>query len=235
MGRYGMFKQNAFMFGYSQKRLFLAQELGFKLMGFSIIVNEKEAYEKAVADGYNNVKLLDITDDMALEQLVVQDNDYLICVMDDHHLNVFLTLSLHELFPKAIVVALSDSPHTTQKLKMAGASKIIDLYQVSANRIYNILHKPVATKLVERLLTSDEDFSFKEMPIPKGSSLDGVMVDDFDFTQHAVILVGMIDERLSNQFIFITSGLENRFDVGDTIVCIGYNADLERFEEYLKL
>jgi len=235
MGRYAMFRQKAFMFGYSQERLFLAKELGYKLMGFSIIVNEKQAYKKAVADGYNNVKLLDVTDDTALEELPVKDNDYLICVMDDHYLNVFLTLSLHELFPKAIVVALSDSPHTTQKLKMAGASKIIDLYQVSANRIYNILHKPVATKLVERLLTSDEDFSFKEMKIPKGSSLDGVMVEDFDFTRHGVILVGMIDERLSNQFIFITSGLENRFDVGDTIVCIGYNTDLEKFENYIKL
>ena len=230
-----MFKQKAFMFGYSQERLFLAKELGYKLMGFSIIVNNEKAYQKAVSDGYSNVTLLDVTDDTALEELPVKDNDYLICVMDDHYLNVFLTLSLHELFPKAIVVALSDSPHTTQKLKMAGASKIIDLYQVSANRIHNILHKPVATKLVERLLTTDEDFSFKEMLIPQGSSLDGVMVDDFDFSWHGVILVGMIDKRLSNQFIFITSGLENRFDVGDTIVCIGYNADLEKFEKYIKL
>jgi len=230
-----MFKQKAFMFGYSQERLFLAHELGYKLMSFIIVVNAKEAYEKALNDGYTNVKLLDVTDDVELEKLEVKENDYLICVMDDHYLNVFLTLSLHELFPKAIVVALSDSPHTTQKLKMAGASKIIDLYQVSANRIHNILHKPVATKLVERLLSSDEDFSFKEMKIPKGSSLDGVMVDDFDFTRHGVILVGMIDERLSNQFIFITSGLENRFDVGDTIVCIGYNKDLEKFEDYIRL
>ena len=230
-----MFKESAFMFGYSQKRLFLAQELGYKLMGFKIIVNEKKAYRKAIEDGYTNVRLLDVTDDMALEKLEVKADDYLICVMDDHYLNVFLTLSLHELFPKAIVVALSDSPHTTQKLKMAGASKIIDLYQVSANRIHNILHKPLATKLVERLLSSDEDFSFREMKIPRGSSLDGVMVDDFDFTQHGVILVGMIDERLSNQFIFITSGLENRFDIGDTIVCIGYNKDLEKFEDYIRL
>ncbi|RUM68563.1 MAG: TrkA family potassium uptake protein [Sulfurovum sp.] len=230
-----MFRQKAFMFGYSQSRLFLAKELGYKLMGFSIIVNDEKSYQKAILDGYSSVRLLDVTDDRALEELPVKDNDYLICVMDDHYLNVFLTLSLHELFPKAIVVALSDSPHTTQKLKMAGASRIIDLYQVSANRIHNILHKPVATKLVERLLSSDEDFSFKEMEIPKGSSLDGVMVDDFDFTLHGVILVGMIDKRLSNQFIFITSGLENRFDVGDTIVCIGYNADLEKFEDYIKL
>jgi len=230
-----MSKQKAFMFGYSQKRLFLAKELDYRLMGFIIIVNNKKDYKKAIEDGYTNVKLLDMTDDAHLEKLDVRENDYLICVMDDHYLNVFLTLSLHDIFPKAIIVALSDSPHTTQKLKMAGASKIVDLYQVSANRIHNILHKPLATKLVERLLNSKEEFSFKEMKIPVGSSLDGVMVDDFDFSEHGVILVGMIDERLSRQFIFITSGLENRFDVGDTIVCIGYNVDLEKFEDYIKL
>jgi hypothetical protein len=44
----------------------------------------------------------------------------------------------------------------------------------------------------------------------------------------------MIDKRLSHQFIFSTSGLENRFDVGDTLVCIGYNEDLDRFEENIK-
>ena len=235
MRGYVMFKEKAFMFGYSPKRLFLAQELGCKLMSFTIVVNEEKDYLNAINDGYKNVKILDVTDDTALERLDIKEKDYLICVMDDHYLNVFLTLSLHALFPKAIVVALSDSPHTTQKLKMAGASKIIDLYQVSANRIHNILHKPVATKLVERLLSSEEDFSFKEMKIPKASSLDGLMVDDFDFSCHGVILVGMIDERLSNQFIFITSGLENRFDVGDTIVCIGYNEDLEKFENYIRL
>jgi hypothetical protein len=72
------------------------------------------------------------------------------------------------------------------------------------------------------------------MTIPLNSCLDGVMVDDFDFREHKIILVGMIDKRLSDQFIFITSGLEHQFDVHDTIVCIGYNDDLEKFEAYIK-
>jgi len=95
------------------------------------------------------------------------------------------------------------------------------------------LNKPVTTQLIERLFSADEDFSFKEMIIPPQSKLDGVMVDNFDFSKHGVILLGMIDNRLSNKFIFITSGLENRFDIGDTLVCIGYNKDLETFENYI--
>jgi voltage-gated potassium channel len=227
-----MFNRKALMFGYSNTTKFLAENLTKELHYLVIIVDDDESYQAAKKAGYR-VKLLDITDDDVLEELDVAENDYLICVMKDHYINVFLTLSLHSLFPKTTIIALSDSYHATQKLKMAGATRIIDLYQVSANRIHNILTKPVATKLIERLFSPEEDFSFKEMLIPKNSILDGVMADDFDFSKYGIILVGMIDKRLSNQFIFITSGLENRFDVGDTLVCIGYNSDLEKFEKFI--
>jgi len=229
-----MFSRNAFLFGYNKKRRFIARELEREPMNLILVVDDEHSYNQAKEDGFREVRLMDLTDDELLEKLEINDNDYLVCVMTDHYMNVFLTLSLHSIFPKAIILALSDSPHTTQKLKMAGASRIIDLYQVSANRIHNMLHKPVTTKLIERLFSPEEEFSFKEIEIPKGSSLDQVMVDDFDFTKHKVILIGMIDKRLSNQFIFVTSGLENRFDIGDTLVCIGYNEDLDAFEEFIK-
>ncbi len=57
------------------------------------------------------------------------------------------------------------------------------------------------------------------------------MVDDFDFSRHNILLVGMIDRRLSNQFLFITSGLEHRLDRGDMMVCIGHNEDLDRISK----
>jgi len=223
------------MFGYSKSSSFVAEQLSKEELHLTLVLSTQEAYDKALSDGYVNVKRVDITDDEALKKLEVGVDDYLVCVLEDHHLNVFLTLSLHALFPETIIIALSDSFHTTQKLKMAGARRIIDLYQVSANRLHNILHKPVTTKLVDRLLSPYEEFSFREMVIPENSIIDGVMVDDFDFEPHKIILIGMIDKRLSNKFLFVTSGLENRFDRSDTIVCIGYNDDLEKFENYINI
>jgi len=228
-------KKSAFMFGYSKSSAFVAEQLSKEELHLTLVLSTEEAYVKAQSDGYVNVRRVDITDDEALKKLDVGVDDYLVCVLEDHHLNVFLTLSLHALFPETIIIALSDSFHTTQKLKMAGARRIIDLYQVSANRLHNILHKPVTTKLVDRLLSPYEEFSFREMVIPENSIIDGIMVDDFNFEPHKIILIGMIDKRLSNKFLFVTSGLENRFDSTDTIVCIGYNDDLEKFENYINI
>ncbi len=230
-----MVNKQAFLFGYSKRSTFITKELRKKGFNTIIIVSDIKSFEKAKVHGYLDVIKLDMTDDEALESLeVVEEDDYLVCVMEDSHFNVFLTLSLRSLFPKSKIIALSDSFHVTQKLKMAGASKVIDLYQVSANRIYNILNKPIATKLIGNLLSPEENLSLKEIDIPEDSLLDNVMVDDFDFSEHSVILVGMIDRRLSNQFLFVTSGLEHRLDRGDIMVCIGYNDDLDRFEKYVK-
>ena len=228
-----LFKKRAFMFGYGKASAFVAEKLSQEYLYLTLVLSTQEACDKAHSDGYVDVKQMDITDDEALKRLDVRDEDYLVCVLEDKHLNVFLTLSLHALFPKTVIIALSDSFHTTQKLKMAGARRIIDLYQVSATRLHNILNKPVTTKLVDRLLSPDEDFSFKEIFIPLDSRIDGVMVDDFDFEPHGIILIGMIDKRLSSKFLFATSGVENRFDSGDTIVCIGYNNALEKFEIFI--
>jgi len=229
-----MVHKEAFIFGYSKRSRFLTKELQNKKFYLSIIVSDSDSFDRAKEDGYLDVLKLDMTDDdELLKKLTPKEEDYLVCVMEDSHFNVFLTLSLRELFPKNKIIAISDSFHVTQKLKMAGATRVIDLYQVSANRIYNILHKPIATKLIDKVLSSESNLSVREIIIPNNSFLDNIMVDNFDFSKYSIILMGMIDKRLSNQFLFITSGLEHKFDIGDVLVCMGYNEDLDRFEKHI--
>jgi len=226
--------KEAFIFGYSKRSRFLTKELQNKRFHLSIIVSDSDSFDRAKEDGYLDVIKLDMTDDNELlEKINAKEDDFLVCVMEDSHFNVFLTLSLRELFPKNKIIAISDSFHVTQKLKMAGATRVIDLYQVSANRIYNILNKPIATKLIDKVLSSEDSLSIREITIPDNSFLDNIMVDDFNFSKYSIILLGMIDKRLSSQFLFITSGLEHKLDIGDDLVCMGYNEDLDRFEKHI--
>jgi len=227
-------KKSAFVFGYGKRGSSFAKGLKKDDYHLYIIDNDAKLCNTAKEDGYKDVLCLDITRDEELAQLPVRKKSYIVCVMEDEHLNVFVTLSLRALFPQAEIVAISDSIHVTQKLKMAGASKVIDLYQVSANRIHNILRKPMATKLLDSFVSDGYDISFREMQIPPNSYLDGMMVDDVNFSTDGVLLIGMIDIELSHKFIFITSGIEHKLDSGDTIVCIGYNEDLDSFEEKMK-
>ncbi len=221
--------KQAFLFGYGRQGRSLAKGLRTDQFRLHIIESTPEYYEKAKNDKFLDVVLVDVTNDAELEALHIDDDSYIICVMEDEHLNVFLTLSLRALYPNATIVAISDSVYTTQKLKMAGANRIIDIYKVSANRIHNMLVRPVATKLLDSFISDDSKISFREMLIPEGSFLHGMMVEEVSFSEYGVLLVGMLDIELSNTFIFITSGIDHKLDSGDTIVCIGYNEDLDRF------
>ncbi len=226
--------QRVILFGYGKFGQSVADTLLESDVSITLVESDDERYRKALKRGFTRTLHLDVTDDEALAMLPVELGDQLVCVMDDDHLNVFLVLSLRALFPSNKILALSDSIHASRKLKRAGADQVIDLYSISANRIHNILSKPIATKFLEGFLDVNHEYSFKEIVIPEGSFLHGRTLEEVDFRRYGVIFIGMIDVELGNSFIFVTTGLKHKLDAGDIIVCIGHDDDLNRFEEIIK-
>jgi len=216
------------LFGYGKFGPSIARTLRRYDTDVLVIEEDPERLERAVGEGMRTL-LMDLTDDRRLEELEVRREDHLICVMDDDHLNVFLVLSLRGIYPHNPIFAISDSIYATSKLKMAGANKVIDLYDISANRIHNILNKPIATRFLEGFTDESHEYSFREITIPEGSFLHGKMLGEIDFRKYGVIFIGMIDVELGNSFIFVTTGLDHKLDSGDIIVCIGHEKDLDRF------
>ena len=228
-----MHRHKICIFGYGNHGKFIARGLSDEDFDITIVESNEEYYQNAKNDGFNNVYLLDVTNDEEIKTLTLTCDTQLVCVMDDEHLNVFLTLSLRSLYPNIYILSISDSINVTKKLKMAGANKVIDLYEVSANKIYNILDRPVATRLLEEFVLNKKGITFKEMVIPADSFLHGKMVDDIDFASYGVLLVGMIDEEMGHSFVFVTAGIEHKLDSGDTMVCIGYSDKLKEFEKLI--
>lgn len=220
-----------FLFGYGRHGKSIASGLvldGYKL---TIIESDEAHYLEAIADGFEDSKCLDVTQDADLESLVVKQSDQLICVMDDERLNVFLTLSLRPLFPDSNILAISDSIYNTQKLQMAGANRVIDLYEVAANRIHNLLKRPASTRFLDKILSDHNGINFRELIVPKGSFLDGMMADDINFSAYRVLLLGLVDLEQGKHFIFITNGDDHKLNGGDRIICLGQDEDLDRFEK----
>ncbi len=229
-----MHSQSILLFGYGNHGRFIAAGLhedGFKI---KIVESDPDYYTQAKEDGFIDVEHMDVTNDQLLQALNPQKFDQLVCVMEDEHLNVFLTLSLRSLFKESYILSISDSINVTKKLKMAGADKVVDMYEVSANKIYNILYRPISTRILEDIVSGRDGIVFRELLIPEGSFLHGLMTDDIDFSPYGVLLIGMIDEELGHTFVFITTGINHKLDAGDTLVCIGPKEKLNAFEEEIR-
>lgn len=221
------------LFGYGNHGESIAKSLKEDGFDIDVVVSDEKNQKKAQKYGFTDVFLVDITDDDAINTLSIELYSKVICMMDDEHLNVFLTLSLRSMFKDTFIISISDSIYATQKLKMAGANKVIDLYEVSANRVHNILTRPVATRLLEGFLSNEEGIGFREILIPVNSCLDGKNTDEIDISKYNVLLVGMVDEELGDNFIFITAGINHKLDSGDTIVCLGSIESLDKFTQII--
>ena len=219
------------LFGYGNHGRSIAKSLKDDGFYVDIVVSIEENEQNFLKHEFENMYRIDITDDDELEKLSIDSYAKIVCVMDDEHHNVFLTLSLKSLYKNAFIIAISDSIYTTQKLKMAGADNVIDLYEVSANRVHNILTKPTATRILDGFLNHQKGIHFKEIFIPKDSFLDGKNTNDLDISKYNILLVGMVDQELGSDFIFITTGINHKLDSGDTIVCLGTVDSLDLFTQ----
>ena len=193
-----------------------------------VAVNSDKELELAQMDGLNVVKF-NVESDSSIEHLNIESGSRLICAMDNNHENLFLALTLREMYKQHYIIAISDSIHLTDKLRMAGVNRVIDIYTISGNVILNILNKPYATKFLQGFINKSHNYIFKEILIEKNSKLNGKIIKDIDFYEYNIIFIGMIDKEMGNQFIFSTVGYNHKIDIGDILVCIGREKDLNRF------
>jgi voltage-gated potassium channel len=222
-------KRSVLIFGYGRFGSSVAKSIKEYGTNVKVAVNTKEEYKKAKSDDID-VELFNLESDSSIQKLDINDDLVLICAMDNNHENLFLSLSLRDIYPQVYIVSISDSIHVTDKLRMTGVNRVIDIYSISGNILKNILTTPVATKFLQGFINQSHDYVFREMKIGNNSPLNGKKLSEIDFNRYNIIFIGMIDEELGNQFVFNTVGFDHKVDTKDTIVCVGKEQDIYRFK-----
>ena len=223
--------KNVIIFGYGKFGNSIAKSIKDEdNTNVLVVVADDKEYELAVMEGMD-VRKFNVESDASIEKLNIKQDTNLICAMDNNHENLFLALTLRGLYKDNYIMAISDSIHLTDKLRMAGVNKVIDIYTISGNMIKNILKIPIATKFLQGFMNRSHDYKFREILITNGSKLNSMILDTIDFNSYNIIFIGMIDKEMGNQFIFSTVGYNHKLDIGDILVCIGKDVDVDRFEK----
>jgi voltage-gated potassium channel len=222
-------KKDVLIFGYGRFGRTIAKSIKEYGANVRVAVNSKDEFKSAREDKMD-VMHFNLESDSSIEKLEIEEELYLICAMDNNHENLFLSLSLRDIYNKNYILAISDSIHVSDKLRMAGVNRVIDIYAISGNIIKNILDIPVATKFLQGFINHSHGYIFKEIKIGIKSPLNGKYLSEVDFDSYNIIFIGMIDEELGNQFVFNTVGFDHKIDEHDTIVCVGKEQDIYRFK-----
>lgn len=194
-----------------------------------IVVDQSEAnLELARKRGFDTAQV-DYSRDADLKGAGIgRDIDTVFCLLPSDAENVFLVISARALDPKVRIISIADSPGSIPKFLAAGADKVVDPYEISGRKIWRLFKRPIIAEVMETTLFGEPDLHVAQVRIAAGSFLDGRYVEGLSLRDHYdLVLLGMVDRDISDQFIFRTRGYNHKLDAGDILVVIGPRGAIE--------
>ncbi|MGE5417274.1 MAG: potassium channel family protein [Acidobacteriota bacterium] len=171
----------------------------------------------------------DATKDEVLIQAGIMRARGVISALSEDAYNVFVTLTVKALNPSLTVVARAERGETIEKLKRAGADKVIAPAQLGGQRMATAILKPVTVDLVDTLFTkSNIQVQLEELVITSDSPLCGRELRQIfvrDDSNIIVVAIIRLDEVIMNP-----TAREPVME-GDVLIVLGARSDLEKLEK----
>lgn len=222
-----MTPKTALIFGFNRYGLEIASNVVTKYQNIRMFSQSQEQ-----SSSYN-IELFDLSDEwLTLENSIDVKNSVLFCVLEDSAENIFLTISLRAHFESVTIIALASNKESANKLKMAGANKVIPLVETTADIITNILQKPISNIVLHDILYEESRLKIAQVKITNASYFLGEKIFDIDWSRYrGIIILSLMHEDLSHEFIYSSKMKHHIIQNGDILVVIGYELDIEEFKK----
>jgi len=177
-----------------------------------------------------------ISDDASKEHVLIQagikEAKALVAALATDIDNVFLVLTARQLNPDIFIMARSSHHDTRQKLFAAGANRVESPYEIGAVRMAMRLTRPNVTSFLDYALgETDKRIQMDEIVVTSHSPLIGQTLKDSGIRQQFDIMIIAIQKE-DGRMLFNPS-FESVFESGDTVIAVGVDDNLSRFEKVL--
>ncbi len=225
------------IFGYGELGEELARHLKSKRYDFTIATNDKNSFKRAKQDGLRVEFLNDITDDEELIKLGIGiDVNYIFCVTEDDTINIFLTISARAIDSNLKIISEAESADSKAKFELAGANKVIDPYEITATKIYDIIKKPQIIDILDHTIFGDKNLNLAEIRVTQSSKLNKIYLSELNLREsYNLIAIGIIDKKLGKNFRFVTGEYRHQLSINDILIVVGKLEDIDQFKVDVKV
>ncbi len=228
--------------GFGRIGLMLANELQASNTKFVVVEMDEHRAEQVRELGHLCL-VGDATSETVLENAGISRARALATVLPDDAANVFITLSARALNPDIEIIARGELPSTENKLKQAGADRVVLPAHIGAERIAEIILYPQAS---ENLRTNPQmqalehslhglGLDIEVIIVPGDSPLKGASVEEIEARSEGQFFIIQVNRQ--NGEIIPVSDRSLAVQGGDGIVILGRSANAARtmFETAAKL
>lgn len=221
-------KNHIIVCGCGRVGLQVVHELQEKKIPFVVVDKDESVLEKG--------KLLyihgDATEDQVLHHAGISKAAGLVAIVANDAENVFITLTARGLNDAIKIVARSEKPETEEKLRRAGANKVINPSSMAGIHIAKGIANPLTVHYIDTVLYGiEQSFVIEEILVGKDSILVGKSLlesdvrNQFDVTILAILRNGDIIHNPTGQ---------EKLQEHDIIIVFGLVEKLKQFEKELQ-
>ncbi|OTW80517.1 potassium channel protein [Bacillus thuringiensis] len=221
-------KNHIIVCGCGRVGLQVVHELQEKKIPFVVVDKDESVLEKG--------KLLyihgDATEDQVLHHAGISKAAGLVAIVANDAENVFITLTARGLNDAIKIVARSEKPETEEKLRRAGANKVINPSSMAGIHIAKGIANPLTVHYIDTVLYGiEQSFVIEEILVGKDSILVGKSLlesdvrNQFDVTILAILRNGDIIHNPTGQ---------EKLQEHDMIIVFGLVEKLKQFEKGLQ-
>jgi voltage-gated potassium channel len=194
-----------------------------------VIEKEDEQAEEPLDLGLT-VVLGDATRDETLKQAGIEKaRGLMVCSGNDSD-NLFIVLSARTLNPNLFIVARSVNAENENKMRRAGANRVVSPYKIGGRHMANLLSRPNVTDFLDVVtLDSGLELWLEELQIGDTSVLAGQTVIEADLRRKTgAILIALMRGPKRQTFI---ADEKMRLEIGDELIVLGTRDQLLKLED----
>jgi voltage-gated potassium channel len=206
----------------------VAAQLRREHVPFVVIERDPVRCQSALDDGAVAIEA-DASREDVLRRAGIERARGLIAVVGTDAENVYAVLSAHVLQPNLFIVGRAETEDAVQKLKRAGANRVISPYQIGAVQIAQTALRPAVVDFVA-LATSSEslELAIEEIAVSAASALADRSILEANLRQRfGVIVVGIQRQDRTMEF---NPEPDTAIRAGDKLVVLGRPHSLKRLE-----
>ncbi len=221
--------------GHGRMGEILCEELVRENVPFVVVEGDADKAEALAEKGYHVIEG-DATEDEVLGRAGVTCAKSLVALVSSNVNNLYITLSAREMCrgknDGLYILARATDDAASEKIKRAGADRVISPYVIGGMRIVQALLRPTVYDFVDiATQRSGLELMFEEVALDSASRLDGVALKDSGIRQNYDIIVIAI-KKPSGRMVF-NPGQDVTLEKNDVLISLGDREQLDRLSSSL--